>query len=83
MSIKDKEKFDDNNLQLISELVKKLNEVSSFKNALIDGISSRIGQTPIQKIKQRHKQHMLKTQIQKDGLEEIIRLGDKSTQYYE
>jgi hypothetical protein len=73
MSVKDKEKFVDNNLRLISEIVEKLNEVFSHKNASIDRITSRISQTPIQEVKQRQKKHAVKTHIQKDRLEEIIR----------
>jgi adenylate cyclase len=70
----------DDNIQLISELVENLNEVLSTENASIDRIISRIDQTPIQEIKQRLKQHLEETHIQKQRLERIIiGLGGKPT----
>jgi adenylate cyclase len=65
---------------LISELVENLNEVLSTENASIDRIISRIDQTPIQEVKQRLKQHLEETHIQKQRLERIIiGLGGKPT----
>ena len=70
----------DDNIQLISELVENLNEVLSTENASIDRIISRIEQTPIQEIKQRLKQHLEETHIQKQRLKRIIiGLGGKPT----
>ncbi len=70
----------DDNIQLISELVENLNEVLSTENASIDRIISRIDQTPIQEIKQRLKQHLEETHIQKQRLKRIIiGLGGKPT----
>jgi ferritin-like metal-binding protein YciE len=70
----------DNNIQLISELVENLNEVLSTENASIDRIISRIDQTPIQEVKQRLKQHLEETHIQKQRLKRIIiGLGGKPT----
>ncbi len=72
--------YDDNNIQLISELVENLNEALSTENASIDRIISRIDQTPIQEVKQRLKQHLEETHIQKSRLERIIRgLGGEPT----
>jgi class 3 adenylate cyclase/ferritin-like metal-binding protein YciE len=68
------------NIQLISQLVENLNEVLSTENASIDRIISRIDQTPIQEVKQRLKQHLEETHIQKQRLERIIiGLGGKPT----
>ena len=70
----------DNNIQLISELVENLNEALSIENASIDRILSRIDQTPIQEVKQRLKQHLEETHIQKRRLKRIIiGLGGKPT----
>jgi adenylate cyclase len=70
----------DNNIQLISELVENLNEVLSTENASIDRIISRIDQTPLQEVKQRLKQHLEETHIQKQRLKRIIiGLGGKPT----
>jgi class 3 adenylate cyclase/ferritin-like metal-binding protein YciE len=70
----------DDNIQLISELVENLNEALSTENASIDRIISRIDQTPIQEVKQRLKQHLEETHIQKSRLERIItQLGGKPT----
>jgi adenylate cyclase len=71
---------DDDNIQLSSELVENLNGVLSTENASMDRIISRIGQTPLQEIKQRLKQHLEETHIQKQRLERIILgLGGKPT----
>ena len=70
----------DNNIQLISELVENLNQALSTENASVDRIISRIDQTPIQEVKQRLKQHLEETHIQKSRLERIItQLGGKPT----
>jgi class 3 adenylate cyclase/ferritin-like metal-binding protein YciE len=70
----------DNNIQSIAELLEKLNEVLSTENASIDRIKSRIDQTPIQEVKQRLKQHLEETHIQKQRLKTIITgLGGKPT----
>jgi hypothetical protein len=70
----------DNNIQLISELVEYLNEALSTENASKDRIISRIDQTPIQEVKQRLKQHLEETHIQKRRLKRIIiGLGWKPT----
>jgi ferritin-like metal-binding protein YciE len=67
-------------MELISELIDKLNEVLSTENASVDRIISRIDQTPIQKVKPRLKQHLKETNIQKSRLRRIIiRLGGKPT----
>lgn len=58
---------------MISALVEKLNEVLSIENASVDRITSRISSTPIQEVKQRQKQHLEETHIQKSRLERIIR----------
>jgi ferritin-like metal-binding protein YciE len=70
----------DNKIQLLSELVKNLNEALSTENASVDRIISRIDQIPIQELKQRLKQHLKETHIQKSRLRRIIRrLGGKPT----
>jgi adenylate cyclase len=70
----------DNNIQLISELVENLNQALSTENASVDRIISRIDQTPIQEVKQRLKQHLEETHIQKSRLKRIITgLGGKPT----
>jgi adenylate cyclase len=70
----------DNKIQLLSELVKNLNEALSTENASVDRIISRIDQTPIQEVKQRLKTHLKETHIQKSRLRKIIRrLGGKPT----
>jgi adenylate cyclase len=70
----------DNKIQLLSELVKNLNEALSTENASVDRIISRINQTPIQEVKQRLKTHLKETHIQKSRLRRIIRrLGGKPT----
>ena len=61
-----------NNIRLTLELVEKLNEVLSTENASVDRIKSRIDQTPIQEVKQKLKQHLEETHIQKSRLERII-----------
>ena len=69
-----------NNIQLISNLVENLNQVLSTENASVDRIISRIDQTPIQEVKQRLKQHLEETHIQKSRLKRIITgLGGKPT----
>jgi ferritin-like metal-binding protein YciE len=66
---------------LISELIENLNEALSTENASVDRIISRIDQTPIQEVKQRLKQHLEETYIQKNRLKRIIiGLGGKSTE---
>lgn len=70
----------DDKMQLLSELIDKLNEALSTENASVDRIISRIDQTPIQEVKQRLKQHLKETNIQKSRLGKIIiRLGEKPT----
>ena len=70
----------DDKMQLLSELIDKLNEALSTENASVDRIISRIDQTPIQEVKQRLKQHLKETIIQKSRLRRIIiRLGGKPT----
>jgi class 3 adenylate cyclase len=65
---------------LISKLVEHLNEALSTENASVDRIISRIDQTPIQEVKQKLKQHLEETHIQKNRLERIIiELGGKPT----
>jgi adenylate cyclase len=65
---------------LMSELVENLNEALSTENASVDRIISRIDQTPIQEVKQRLKQHLEETHIQKSRLKGIITgLGGKPT----
>ena len=65
---------------MISKLVEHLNEALSTENASIDRIISRIDQTPIQQVKQKLKQHLEETHIQKSRLERIItELGGKPT----
>ena len=70
----------DDKMQLLSELIDKLNEALSSENASVDRIILRIDQTPIQEVKQRLKQHLKETNIQKSRLGRIIiRLGEKPT----
>ena len=65
---------------MTSELIEHLNEALSTENASIDRIISRIDQTPIQEVKQKQKQHLGETHIQKSRLERIItQLGGKPT----
>jgi adenylate cyclase len=65
---------------LISKLVEHLNEALSTENASVDRIISIIDQTPIQEVKQKLKQHLEETHIQKNRLERIItELGGKPT----
>jgi class 3 adenylate cyclase/ferritin-like metal-binding protein YciE len=65
---------------LTSQLIEHLNEALSTENASIDRIISRIDQTPIQEVKQKLKQHLEETHIQKSRLERIItQLGGKPT----
>jgi adenylate cyclase len=65
---------------LIPKLVEHLNEALSSENASVDRIISRIDQTPIQEVKQKLKQHLEETHIQKNRLERIItELGGKPT----
>jgi ferritin-like metal-binding protein YciE len=67
-----------NNIELISKLVENLNEALSTENASVDRLISRINQTPIQGVKQRLKQHLEETHIQKNRLKRIItELGGK------
>jgi adenylate cyclase len=67
-------------MQLLSELIDKLNEVLTTENASVDRIISRMDQTPIQEVKQKLKQHLKETNIQKSRLRKIIiRLGGKPT----
>ena len=60
------------NIQLISKIVEHLNEALSTENASVDRIISRIEQTPIQEVKQKLKQHLEETHMQKSRLERII-----------
>ena len=70
----------DHKIQLLSELIDKLNEALSTENASVDRIISRIDQTPIQEVKQRLKRHLKETHIQKNRLRRIIiKLGGKPT----
>jgi adenylate cyclase len=67
-------------IQLTSKLVEHLNEALSTENASVDRITSRIDQTPIEEVKQKLKQHLEETHIQKSRLERIIaQLGGKPT----
>ena len=69
-----------NNVQSKSKLVEDLNEILSVENASAERILSRIDQTSIQKVKQRLKQHLKETHIQKNRLQRIItELGGKPT----
>jgi class 3 adenylate cyclase/ferritin-like metal-binding protein YciE len=69
-----------NSVQSKSKLVEDLNEILSVENASAERILSRIDQTPIQKVKQRLKQHLKETHIQKNRLQRIItELGGKPT----
>jgi mannitol-1-phosphate/altronate dehydrogenase len=56
---------DNNSIQLTSKLVEHLNEALSTENASVDRITSRIDQTPIEEVKQRLKQHLEESHIQK------------------
>lgn len=70
----------DNKIQLLSDMVEKLNEALSTENASAHRIISRIDQTPIEEVKQRLKQHLKETHNQKSRLTRIIRrLGGKPT----
>ena len=52
----------------------------SIENASVDRIISRIDQTPILEVKQRLKQHLDETRLQKNRLKTIItQLGGKPT----
>ena len=65
---------------MTSQLIEHLNEALSTENASIDRIISRIDQTPIQEVKQKLKQHLEETHIQKSRFERIItQLGGKPT----
>ncbi|HEX5892505.1 MAG TPA: DUF892 family protein, partial [Nitrososphaeraceae archaeon] len=65
---------------MTSKLVENLTEELSIENASVDRITSRIDQTPIQEVKQKLKQHLEETHIQKSRLERIIiQLGGKPT----
>jgi ferritin-like metal-binding protein YciE len=65
---------------LTSQLIEHLNEALSTENASIDRIISIIDQTPIQEVKQKLKQHLEETHIQKSELERMItQLGGKPT----
>jgi hypothetical protein len=67
-------------MQLLSELIDKLNETLSSEYASVDRIISRIDQTPIQEVKQRLKRYLKETYIQKNRLRRIIiKLGGKPT----
>jgi class 3 adenylate cyclase/ferritin-like metal-binding protein YciE len=71
---------DNISIQLTSKLVEHLNEALSTENASVDRITSRIDQTPIEEVKQKLKQHLEETHIQKSRLERIIaQLGGKPT----
>jgi ferritin-like metal-binding protein YciE len=61
-----------NNIEVISELVENLNEALSTENASVDRIISRIDQTPVLEVKQRLKQHLDETHLQKNRLKTII-----------
>jgi ferritin-like metal-binding protein YciE len=65
---------------LTPKLVEHLNEALSTENASVDRITSRIDQTPIEEVKQKLKQHLEETHIQKSRLERIIaQLGGNPT----
>ena len=69
-----------NNVQPKTNPVVDLNEILSVENASAERILSRIDQTPIQDVKQRLKQHLKETYIQKNRLRRIIRqLGGEPT----
>jgi ferritin-like metal-binding protein YciE len=69
-----------NNVQSKTNPVEDLNEILSVENASAERILSRIDQTPIREVKQRLKQHLKETYIQKSRLRRIIeRLGGKPT----
>jgi hypothetical protein len=50
-------------MQLLSELIDKLNEALSTEYASVDRMISRMDQTPIQEVKQRLKRHLKETHI--------------------
>ena len=65
---------------MTSKLVEHLNDALSTENASVDRITARIDQTPIEEVKQKLKQHLEETHIQKSRLERIIaQLGGKPT----
>ena len=67
-------------MQLLSEIIDKLNEALSTENASVNRIILRINQTPIQELNQRLKQHLKETYLQKSRLQRIItELGGKPT----
>src|SRR5918911_708505 len=69
------------NSELISKVVKHLNEMLSAENAAIDRIESRIDQTPMEPAKQRLKQHLEETRGHQDRLQQLIaRLGGEPTE---
>jgi adenylate cyclase len=77
-----KENFDGNKTHVQSKLnlIKELNEILSIENAAAVRIASRIGQTPIQEVKQILKGHLNETNIHKNRLQKIIsRLGEEPT----
>jgi hypothetical protein len=69
-----------NNDQSKTNPVEDLNEILSVENASAERILSRIDHIPIQEVKQRLKQHLKETHIQRSRLKRIIRwLGGKPT----
>src|ERR671922_731643 len=69
-----------NNVQMISGLVERLNEVLLIENVSVDRIISRIDHTSIQELNRRLKQHLEETYLQKSRLQRIItELGGKPT----
>jgi ferritin-like metal-binding protein YciE len=64
----------------MSSLIENLNHMISLENASMDRMVSRIDHTPIREVKERLKQHLEETLIQKDRLVRIItELGGKTT----
>jgi ferritin-like metal-binding protein YciE len=73
--------YDNNKNNVLSKTnpVEDLNEILSVENVSAERILSRIDQTPIREVKQRLKQHLKETYIQKSRLRKIIeRLGGLS-----
>jgi ferritin-like metal-binding protein YciE len=62
-----------NNDQSKTNPVEDLNEILSVENASAERILSRIDHIPIQEVKQRLKQHLKETHIQRSRLKRIIR----------
>ena len=66
--------YDNNKNNVLSKInpVEDLNEILSVENVSAERILSRIDQTPIREVKQRLKQHLKETYIQKSRLRRII-----------